>query len=157
MESVWDYPRPPRVEAVDWRVRVIDGDEVIVDAPHAFRVLETSQPPAYYVAAKFVDMSRLVASDHRTGCEWKGVADYTHLLAPGSSSTILRHNVAWRYPSPAVPFGDIAGHWAFYAQKFDRCLLDDEEVQSNDGGFYGGWITENVTGPFKGGPGTLHW
>lgn len=154
VESVWDYPRPPRLERVDWRIRVIHGDAVVVDAPHALRVLETSQPPAYYVPAEFVSMDLLRPSDRRTMCEWKGVAEYVDVEVAG---TPLVEGAAWTYPSPTPRFADLVGHWAFYAQRLDRCMVDDEVVESNEGGFYGGWITANVTGPFKGAPGTLHW
>jgi uncharacterized protein (DUF427 family) len=166
MESVWDFPRPPRIELVEWRIRVIHGGTTVVDAPRAWRVLETSQPPAYYVAPDFVDGSRLSPSDLRTTCEWKGVAEYAHVITPPASAVAPDaapdtapplFNAAWSYPSPTEPFADIAGHWAFYAQKLDACFVDDEAVVSNDGGFYGGWITNNVTGPFKGSPGTMHW
>ena len=153
VESVWDYPRPPRLERVPWRVRVVHDGATIVNAPEAIRVLETSQPPAYYVAAKFVDLPLLQRSEHRTCCEWKGVADYADIVAGDRRVT----DACWTYPSPTGPFEAIRGHWAFYAQKADECWIDDERVTSNEGSFYGGWVTANVTGPFKGAPGTSHW
>lgn len=153
VESVWDYPRPPRLEQVEWRIRVIHGGATIVDAPRVHRVLETSQPPAYYVDEEFIDMSLLRPSDRRTFCEWKGVADYGDVVVGDAIATAA----AWTYRDPTPSFVDIVGHWAFYAQSLDECWVDDERVVPNDGMFYGGWITVNVTGPFKGAPGTSHW
>ena len=159
IESVWDYPRPPRVEVVEWRVRVVHAGAVIVDAPRAVRVLETSQPPAYYVAPEFVDLDLVVASAGRpTMCEWKGVANYADVVVPvDRGEPIVVTQAAWTYRDPTAAFESIAGHWAFYAQQLDECWIDDERVTSNEGSFYGGWVTANVTGPFKGAPGTLHW
>jgi uncharacterized protein (DUF427 family) len=154
-ESVWDFPRPPRLELVHWRIRVVHGGHTFVDAPSAVRVLETSQPPAYYVRADHVDVTRLTPSARRTVCEWKGVATYADLV--DADGTTLVTDVAWSYPDPVAGYAAIAGHWAFYAQRVDECWVDEERVESNEGGFYGGWITSNVTGPFKGGPGTSHW
>lgn len=153
IESVWDYPRPPRLERVTWRIRVVHAGVTVVDAPWAQRILETSQPPAYYVSPEFVDSSTLVPSQRLTFCEWKGVAHYADLVVPGGRVA----DAGWRYPTPDAPFGDVAGCWAFYAQKVDECWIDDERVTSNEGSFYGGWVTANVTGPFKGAPGTSHW
>jgi uncharacterized protein (DUF427 family) len=153
VESVWDYPRPPRLEHVEWRIRVVHAGTTIVDAPRAVRVLETSQPPAYYVEPAFVDLAALVPSDRRTFCEWKGVAGYAD-VAVGDH---VVQDAAWSYPDPVDDFAVITACWAFYAQKLDECWIDDERVTSNEGAFYGGWVTANVTGPFKGAPGTLHW
>jgi uncharacterized protein (DUF427 family) len=155
-ESVWDYPRPPRLEQVLWPIRVVHGGATIVDSPSAWRVLETSQPPAYYVAAEFVDVDRLAPSTSRhTLCEWKGLADYADVTAPDGS--VVVHDAAWTYPDPTPAFALLRRHWAFYAQRVDECWVDGEQVVSNEGNFYGGWITSNVTGPFKGAPGTMHW
>jgi uncharacterized protein (DUF427 family) len=153
MESVWDYPRPPRVERVPWRVRVVHGGLLIVDAPAAVRVLETSQPPTYYVEEEFVRMDCLRRSDETTVCEWKGTATYADVV----SGAVVAAAAAWTYGDPAYGFEELAGRWAFYAQRLDECWLDDEQVTGSPGLFYGGWITENVTGPFKGGPGTADW
>ncbi len=152
-ESVWDYPRPPKLERVQWRIRVIHRDHAVVDAPEAHRVLETSQPPAYYVDPIYVDTGVLRPSSSTSRCEWKGTATYVDLDIDGA----LVSNAAWRYDEPNHRFAAITGHYAFYAQAVDRCLVDDEVVAANEGRFYGGWITTNVTGPFKGGPGSLHW
>lgn len=153
VESVWDFPRPPRLERVEWRVRVAHAGSTVVDAPHALRVLETSQPPAYYVAAEFVDLDLLSPSEHRTFCEWKGVAEYSDIVV----GDVRVADAGWTYTEPSARFAEVTNHWAFYAQKVDECWIDDERVTSNEGSFYGGWVTANVTGPFKGAPGTSHW
>ena len=161
-ESVWDFPRPPRAERVDWRIRVAHAGVVIVDAPWAIRVLETSQAPAYYVAFEHVADEHLRASRHRTYCEWKGMASYADVVVDGvgggaaGGGTVARR-AAWSYPEPTAGFESIVGRWAFYAQAVDECWVDDERVLPNDGNFYGGWVTANVTGPIKGAPGTLTW
>lgn len=153
LESVWDYPRPPRIERVDWRIRVVHGGVTVADAPEAWRVLETSQPPAYYVSPDHIDLTLLRASERHTFCEWKGVASYADVVA----GERVARDAAWTYPEVTAPFAAIAGFWAFYAQALDECWVDDERVSPNEGSFYGGWITANVTGPFKGAPGTAHW
>lgn len=160
VESVWDFPRPPAVERVSWRIRVVHGGATIVDAPTAVRVLETSQAPAYYVAPEWVDLDRLQPADRRSRCEWKGTAIYADVVVAGPSgdaSDARAQGVCWSYREPTPAFEPIRGHWAFYAQAVDECWVDDERVAANDGDFYGGWITANVTGPFKGAPGTLFW
>ena len=152
-ESVWDFPRPPRVETVPWRIRVVHGDQLIVDAPEVVRVLETSQAPAYYVAFEHIADEFLRENPHHTYCEWKGVAAYADVVVGDRVAT----RAAWTYPEPTRGFEPIAGHWAFYAQTLDECWVDDERVLPNDGNFYGGWVTAQVQGPVKGAPGTLHW
>ena len=154
VESVWAFPRPPRVETVEWSIRVVHGGHTVVDAPRAVRVLETSQAPAYYVDADFVDGSFLVPSSRRSTCEWKGAARYADVVVPGRPPA---EQACWSYADPTPAFEPIRDHWAFYAQALDECRVDDERVDGNDGDFYGGWITANVTGPFKGAPGTMFW
>ncbi|MFN3256659.1 MAG: DUF427 domain-containing protein [Ilumatobacter sp.] len=154
VESVWDFPRPPTVEPVGWRIRVVHAGLTIVDAPSAVRVLETSQAPAYYVAPEWVDLERLQPAIRRSRCEWKGTAIYAD-VAVGTDGGAS--DACWSYREPTPAFDPIRGHWAFYAQAVDECWVDDERVAANDGDFYGGWITANVTGPFKGAPGTLFW
>ncbi len=157
VESVWDYPRPPRLERVPWRIRVVVGGATVVDAPEAIRVLETSQAPAYYVAPDHVDRSLLVPSSHRTFCEWKGVASYADIAVDGPAGATTARGAAWTYREPTGSFAALVDRWAFYAQAVDECWVDDERVAPNEGDFYGGWITSNLTGPFKGAPGTRHW
>ncbi len=153
VESVWDYPRPPAIERVPWRVRVVHAGETIVDAPEALRILETSQPPAYYVAPEYIDLDRLRPSDHRTFCEWKGMANYADIVTTDG----VVPAAAWQYSPINPPYAEAEGHWAFYAQVLDECSIDGEVVATNPGSFYGGWVTSNVVGPFKGAPGTMHW
>lgn len=158
-ESVWDYPRPPRLEPARRRVRVLtpDGRTVADVAPadgRAWRVLETSHPPTYYVAPSAVDAGLLRPGRGASWCEWKGDASYVDLLAADGRVQVAQ--AAWFYRSPTAGYADLAGALAFYPGKV-RCLLDEEEVQPQAGGFYGGWISSECTGPFKGEPGTLGW
>ena len=153
VESVWDFPRPPGLDRVEWRIRVVHGGATVADAPWAMRVLETSQAPAYYVADEFVDRSLLVAATRRSMCEWKGSASYADVVVGERHA----QDACWRYREPTPRFEPIRDHWAFYAQALDECWVDDERVDGNEGSFYGGWITANVTGPFKGGSGTMFW
>ncbi|MFV8834721.1 DUF427 domain-containing protein [Aquisalimonas sp.] len=152
-ESVWDYPRPPRVEPVEMRLQVIHDGETLADAAGGFRVLETSHPPCYYLPPDSVRWDRLVASETRTFCEFKGRARYWHLSAPSGTVT----DVCWAYDNPVASHADIAGYVSFYAGRVDACLVGEERVQAQAGSFYGGWITSNIRGPFKGEPGTEGW
>ena len=153
VESVWDFPRPPGIDTVDWRIRVVHGGVTVVDAPRAVRVLETSQAPAYYVHEDHVRTDHLRRSGRRTHCEWKGGAAYADVVVGDR----VAEAACWTYPDPTARFASLAGHWAFYAQALDECWVDDERVDPNEGDFYGGWITANVTGPFKGAAGTMFW
>ena len=152
-ESVWQYPRPPRIELVDWRIQVIHAGATLVDAPRTYRILETSHPPSYYVERQFTDQSFLVASPSNTFCEWKGMASYVD-VAVGDERVV---DAGWYYTKPNKAYADLTDCYAFYAQKLDACYVDDERVDPSDGTFYGSWITSNIEGPFKGGPGTSHW
>jgi uncharacterized protein (DUF427 family) len=152
-ESVWDYPRPPRAEATGRRVRVVFGGEVIVDTGAAVRVLETSHPPSYYVPLGDVRGGVLEPVPGGTVCEWKGVASYFDVVAGGRRAG----RAAWTYHDPRPAYEAIRDAVAFYPASMDACYLDDELVQAQDGGFYGGWITSDVVGPFKGAPGTRGW
>ena len=148
MERVWDYPRPPAVVACERRARVELGGEVVADSTRALRVLETSHPPVVYIPAS--DVTGLTPSRARsTWCEFKGRAVY--LDAGG------RQAVAWTYPEPAPGYEALRDHVAFYPGRVDAAWLDDERVQAQEGDFYGGWITADLVGPFKGPPGTLGW
>jgi uncharacterized protein (DUF427 family) len=153
-ESVWDYPRPPRVELARRRIRVVHAGRTVADSVRAQRVLETSQPPAYYLPPDDIDLDLLRPSTTRTWCEWKGTASYVDLIVPDTDPI---PDAAWRYDRPTPGFEPIAGHLAFYAQRVDECWVGDERVEANEGDFYGGWITSDVVGPFKGGTGTSGW
>lgn len=153
-ESVWDYPRPPACEPAKHRIRILVDGETIAESTDAFRVLETSHPPVYYLPKKDVRMDWM--QDVRGGsfCEWKGHAHY-HSLAMPSGRTIDR--VAWSYPNPTARFDAIAGFLAFYPSKVDECWVGDQRAVAQAGDFYGGWITPDIIGPFKGGAGTMGW
>ena len=152
-ESVWDYPRPPALERTDARVVVEHAGVVVADTTGAWRVLETSQPPAYYLPPGDVRLDLLDATTSATFCEWKGQASYRSIRVDDRVAL----DAAWLYERPTERFVPITGHLAFYAQRVDRCTVDGEVVQGNEGSFYGGWITSKVVGPFKGGAGTAGW
>ncbi len=151
-ESVWDYPRPPRLEETSSRLRVEHAGIVVAESLRALRVLETSQPPAYYFPPADVDRSLLRPSPLHTFCEWKGNASYASVVVANEAIV----DCCWWYPAPTPAFEPLRDHVGFYAQLLD-CFVDDERVSANEGTFYGGWITSKVVGPFKGSPGTSYW
>jgi uncharacterized protein (DUF427 family) len=152
-ESVWDYPRPPRVEHSGEEVVVVLGGEVVARTRSALRVLETSHPPAYYLPyAAFVEGS-LVPVGGTTYCEFKGTASYFDVVADGRRAA----RAAWTYRQPSPGYEAILDHVAVMPGRMDQCTVDGEVVVPQPGGFYGGWITPRVVGPFKGGPGTTGW
>ncbi len=148
-ESVWDYPRPPCIVPDARRVLVHAGELLLADTVRALRVLETASPPTFYLPPEDVEMERLEPLAQRTHCEWKGAARYFAVSGAGEA-------VAWCYPAPTAGFSDIAGHVAFYPGQV-CCSVDGETVRSQPGGFYGGWITDEIVGPWKGEPGTGGW
>jgi uncharacterized protein (DUF427 family) len=153
-ESVWDYPRPPRIVRADRRVRIEHGGETIADSAHALRVLETASPPTIYVPAADVRIELLHEVEAEpTHCEWKGRASYYDLEVGGERA----RSVAWFYPDPRDAFAELRDHIAFYAGRVDAAWLDEERVRPQDGGFYGGWVTDEIEGPYKGEPGTEGW
>lgn len=152
-ESVWDYPRPPRLERSPRRIRAIVEGIVLADSTRALRVLETSHPPTYYLPPEDVRMDLLLSAMGSSFCEWKGRARYHDALVAGR--TIPR--VAWSYPNPTPAFADLRDHLAFYLPALEAAYVDDERAQPQPGGFYGGWITSDLAGPFKGGPGSAGW
>jgi uncharacterized protein (DUF427 family) len=152
-ESVWDYPRPPRVERTDSRVRVVHARAVVADTTRAWRVLETSQAPGFYLPPDDVALELLRPAGLRTYCEWKGEAAYVDIVV----GEHVAREAGWAYPEPNPAFAAIRDHVAFYPQRVDECLVDGERVEPNGGGFYGGWVTSRVVGPFKGAPGTTGW
>ncbi|WP_375496872.1 DUF427 domain-containing protein [uncultured Jatrophihabitans sp.] len=148
-ESVWDYPRPPACVASDRHVVVRLGETLIADTTAAYRVLETSHPPTWYLPRSSVVDGLLTPSRARsTFCEWKGDATYWDVLG--------HEGAMWSYEHPTPGFTAITGYVTCYPSAFE-CFVDDERVRPQEGGFYGGWITDDVVGPFKGGPGTWGW
>lgn len=152
-ESVWDYPRPPRLEKVEKPIEAWFAGERIVSTVGAYRVLETSHPPVYYLPPEDVRMDLLRPADGGSFCEWKGMAGYLDLVVGAR----VAPKIAWRYPTPTAAFAPIAGYLAFYAGPLDRATVDAKRVEPQPGGFYGGWITPEIVGPFKGGPGSMGW
>ena len=166
-ESVWDYPRPPRVEPLDRHVRVVLGGETIAESDRALRVLETSSPPTVYVPREDVRTELLIdAEGEPTVCEWKGKAHYLHAEAGGRRA----ERAAWHYPEPKEGYEQLRDHLAFYAHRrtgssslrsedphIYAAYLDDERVTPQGGDYYGGWITEEIEGPFKGEAGSEGW
>lgn len=152
-ESAWDYPRPPRLEPEPRRVRVVVGGKTIADSTRALRVLETSSPPTIYVPFEDVATEHLEPAGGETVCEWKGRASY-HSVRVGDR---LAERAGWTYPEPDPRYPELKNHIAFYAGRVDECYLGDERVQPQEGDFYGGWITAEIDGPFKGGSGRLGW
>lgn len=152
-ESVWDYPRPPRLERTTARLEIWLGGVRIADTTEGFRVLETSHPPTYYLPPTAFLPGVLVPAGGGSVCEWKGRASYWTLSAGGKTA----QSAGWSYERPTPAFLPITGHVAVYAGHVDECWVDGERVTPQPGGFYGGWITANVVGPFKGEAGTLGW
>jgi uncharacterized protein (DUF427 family) len=148
-ESVWDYPRPPRLEDVDKKVKVVFGGVTLAYTARAKRVLETSHPPVYYVPPEDIRMEYLEPSGASSYCEWKGRASYYDV--------VTEERAAWFYPDPAPPFASLEDYVAFYPSKMDACWVGGEKVEAQEGDFYGGWITPEIVGPFKGAPGTWGW
>lgn len=152
-ESVWDYPRPPRVEPVTENIRVIFDGKIIANTNKAFRVLETSHPPSYYIPLNDINTEYLIKTDRSSFCEFKGHANYYTVETQNKATP----NSAWYYPNPSRGFEQIRDHVSFYASKMDECYVGDERVKPQAGDFYGGWITSKVVGPFKGEAGTYGW
>lgn len=152
-ESVWDYPRPPKLEPSTKRIRIVFNSVTIVDTQKAMRMLETSHPPVYYIPPDDAQMQYFSPTPRSTFCEWKGVASY-YTLAVEDKQCV---NGAWYYPSPTARFADMKDYIAVYPSQMDACYVDDEVVQSQAGDFYGGWITKDIVGPFKGGAGSWGW
>jgi uncharacterized protein (DUF427 family) len=152
-ESVWDYPRPPRIEPSDEQVEIRLGGQVIARTRSSYRVLERSLPPSYYLPREAFADGVLRPVDGSTFCEWKGDASYFDLVTPARTAP----RAAWTYPSPTDDFEVIREHLAVMPGLVDACLVDGEVVHAQEGGYYGGWITSRVTGPFKGGAGSRGW
>ena len=151
-ESVWAYPRPPLVEPVRRRAVIRHGGLMVADTADLVRVCETSHPPTYYLPRTAFDPAVLVTGSGRTVCEWKGVASYVDLVVPGSPPL---PGIDWWYRESTYPV--LSGRVALYAGPLDEVSLNGERVTPQPGAFYGGWITGDVVGPFKGGPGSSWW
>lgn len=152
-ESVWDYPRPPRVEELTKHIQVIFNGEIIADTHRAKRVLETSHPPVYYIPFEDIQPGILLKTERETWCEWKGWCSY-YTLTVGDKREV---NAAWAYLNPVPAFLAIKNCAGFYPGLMDACSVDGELVKPQPGNFYGGWITSEIVGPFKGEPGTQGW
>lgn len=152
-ESVWDYPRPAVAQRSDRHIRIVHAGIVVADTHAAIRTIETSHPPSWYIPPDAVTRDLLRPSSRRSFCEWKGEARYWHVDVGGSTFA----DVAWSYPDPTPAFASLRDHIAFYAAPFDLCTIDGERVRPQPGGFYGGWITADLAGPFKGVEGSRFW
>ncbi len=152
-ESVWAYPRPATLELAGVALRVVFAGAVVAQSEAGWRTLETSHPPSYYLPRADVNMALLRPNSQTTFCEWKGRAHYFDLVL----GERLAPAAAWTYPRPSAPFANLANCIAFYPAVMDACFVGDERVTPQPGGFYGGWITANVIGPFKGVPGSAGW
>ena len=152
-ESVWDYPRPPAIRRCELPIVVELGGQVVCRTDESWQILETSHPPTYYLPREAFSPGALTEAAGSSFCEWKGAAPY--LDVQGGAAVATR--AAWYYPNPSEPYRALAGHVALYAGRMDRCLVGGVQVQPQPGGFYGGWITPEVVGPFKGDPGTMGW
>jgi uncharacterized protein (DUF427 family) len=152
-ESVWDYPRPPRLEDSNKRIKVVFGGVTLAYTARAKRVLETSHPPVYYVPPEDIRMEHLTLAEGATFCEWKGAARYYDI----ETDEYGERRAAWFYPDPVPAYSDLKDYVAFYPSLMATCWVDGEKVEAQEGDFYGGWITADIVGPFKGAPGTRGW
>lgn len=152
-ESVWDYPRPPKLEACSKHIQIVFNGVTIADSRKSQRVLETSHPPVYYIPLEDLSLQYVKQTPGQSFCEWKGTAIYYSVLVGEKELK----NVGWGYPNPTAAFASLKDTVAFYAQPMDGCYVDGEKVIPQPGNFYGGWITGDVVGPFKGEPGSWGW
>lgn len=153
VESAWDYPRPPALRRVSEHIEVWLGGERVAACDEALQVLETSHPPTYYLPESAFRDGALVPVQGTTFCEFKGLASYYDVVAGERRA----ERAAWHYPEAYGRYAELRGHVAVMPGLMDRCIVDGEVVVPQEGGFYGGWITSRVKGPFKGGPGSLGW
>ena len=153
MERVWEYPRPPALVPCERRVRIELGGRTIAESTGALRVLETSHPPTIYLPPEDFAPGVLVPAPGRTLCEWKGSASYLDVVAGDR----VEPAAAWTYRRPVPAYAALRDFVSVYPGRMDACHLDDERVQAQPGDFYGGWVTADLVGPFKGAPGTLGW
>ena len=152
-ESVWDYPRPPKLEMFEGHIRIEFAGDVICNSNKVFRILETSHPPTYYIPMTDFIKGVLQPAKKTSYCEYKGIATYFDIRSNNKEAKLS----AWTYHNPNTRYESIKDHVAVYAHMVDSCFVNDEKVQAQKGDFYGGWITSNIVGPFKGGVGTWGW
>ena len=153
IENVWEYPRPPICDPHVGEIKVIINNKTIAKSKNVIRVLETSHPPTYYIPVNDIKLDFLKKNKNNSFCEWKGFANYYDLIA----DEVNIPNVGWYYPKPTKNFFSIKNFISFYAVGKLKCVVNGEIVKKQDGNFYGGWITTNLRGPFKGGTGTMGW
>ena len=150
-ESVWDYPRPPKLAPDGRLVEIFYGDQVITASSKTYRVLETASPPSFYIPPQDVNWELLGSAPGSSICEWKGRAKYWSLASNPKAGA-----VGWSYPNPTPVFEPIRDYTAFYPAAL-ACYVAGEQVRAQPGRFYGGWITNEIVGPFKGEPRTENW
>jgi uncharacterized protein (DUF427 family) len=153
IESVWDYPRPPKLDAVNHTVEIYFNNTLIVNSVSTIRLLETSHPPVYYIPKKDIKMEYLKITSRISFCEYKGLATYYTITINDS----IAENSVWTYENLPEDYLPLKDHYAFYPALMESCLVDGELIKPQEGDYYGGWITSNIQGPFKGSPGTSHW
>ena len=149
-ESVWDYPRPPALVDYTQRVEVKAGEIVLADTTRSKRVLETASPPTIYIPPDDINFDELARVPGASFCEWKGEAEYWSLATQPNAA------IGWGYPEPSPTFIGIKDWLCFYPGRVE-CYIDNERVRPQEGGFYGGWVTDAIAGPWKGAPNTGHW
>jgi uncharacterized protein (DUF427 family) len=152
-ESVWDYPRPAILQDTNKHIKVIFNSIVLAETNQAKRVLETSHPPVYYIPSADIKLEHLIATEKKSWCEWKGLSQYYNVTVDNK----YVNYAAWRYIDPSPNFVAIREYYAVYPNLMDACYVNDELVTPQPGNFYGGWITSDIVGPFKGGAGTWGW
>jgi uncharacterized protein (DUF427 family) len=150
-ESVWDYPRPPKLMPDRRLVEVYQGQQVLAKSDKTYRVLETASPPSFYIPPEDVNWELLSPAPGSSVCEWKGAAKYWKL-----SSVKKLRVVGWSYPDPSPAFEQISDYISFYPAVL-ACHVSGERVRAQLGQFYGGWVTNEIVGPFKGEAGTEYW
>ena len=151
--SVWDFPRPPLIEPVAAAVRVELAGRVVARSERAIRVCETASPPGYYLPPEDVDRACMLPTARTSFCEWKGEARYWTVQVEERTAK----DAAWSYPAPYPKYEAIRDYVAFYPRRMDACFVGEERAQPQPGFYYGGWVTGDLTGPFKGVPGSEGW
>ena len=151
--SVWDFPRPTIARASVAHVVIEHRGRIVADTRASIMTFETSHPPSYYIPPGDIDAGMLRPASGSSFCEYKGYATYWDVVI----GDLVLSRVGWSYPDPTPAFAMLRDHVAFYAGPFDRCSVDGDTVVAQPGNFYGGWITPDLAGPFKGVPGSMGW